>query len=157
MQAQIGVSVLDGVVTLQGAVPDIPPEMAGRTRGAPPGHQCVPSPTIWRSPAPGDGAPMRRSRRRWRTRIERDNEIPTGRVKATVRHGWVTLSGTTTWQFQRSAAESASGLVNGVKGVANSIVDRVAGEHRPRFAVANRSRAAAGRRGAMPTASLLKP
>ena len=38
-----------------------------------------------------------------------------------VRDGWVTLSGDVSWQFQRSAAESAVRKLTGVMGVINSI------------------------------------
>ena len=119
--AQIGVSVLDGVVTLQGVVPTFRQkwlaERAARhllSVRAVANDLEVAHPDI----ATGDAAIAQAVA----NAIEWDDVVPIGRVKATVRHGWVTLSGTTTWRFQRTAAERAAGRVAGVKGVANSIV-----------------------------------
>ena len=42
-------------------------------------------------------------------------------VQATVENGWVTLTGTVTWGFQRSSAEDAVRYQSGVKGVSNNI------------------------------------
>jgi osmotically-inducible protein OsmY len=50
-----------------------------------------------------------------------DCAVPRDTVKATVRDGWVTLTGDVTWQFQRMAAEAALRHLFGIKGVVNSI------------------------------------
>lgn len=42
-------------------------------------------------------------------------------VQATVENGWVTLSGTVNWGFERSSAEDAVRFLSGVKGVSNTI------------------------------------
>jgi len=42
-------------------------------------------------------------------------------VQATVENGWVTLTGTVTWGFQRTSAENAVRYQCGVKGVSNNI------------------------------------
>jgi osmotically-inducible protein OsmY len=42
-------------------------------------------------------------------------------VQATVENGWVTLTGSVTWGFERSAAETAVRYLSGVKGVSNNI------------------------------------
>jgi osmotically-inducible protein OsmY len=42
-------------------------------------------------------------------------------VQATVENGWVTLTGSVTWEFERSSAENAVRYLSGVKGVANNI------------------------------------
>jgi osmotically-inducible protein OsmY len=42
-------------------------------------------------------------------------------IQATVENGWVTLTGTTSWGFQRNSAEDAIRFLSGVKGVTNSI------------------------------------
>jgi osmotically-inducible protein OsmY len=44
-----------------------------------------------------------------------------GSVAVTVDQGWVTLSGTTRWEFERSAAERAVRYMSGVLGVTNAI------------------------------------
>ena len=47
--------------------------------------------------------------------------IPADKVKATVRHGLVTLEGTVDWQYQKILAESAAKKVRGVISVSNNI------------------------------------
>ena len=42
-------------------------------------------------------------------------------VMATVENGWVTLTGTVNWGFERSSAEDAVRFLSGVKGVSNTI------------------------------------
>lgn len=42
-------------------------------------------------------------------------------IQATVEDGWVTLTGTTNWGYQRTSAEDAIRYLSGVKGVTNSI------------------------------------
>jgi osmotically-inducible protein OsmY len=46
--------------------------------------------------------------------------VPTD-IQATVENGWVTLSGSVTWEFQRSAAGDSVRYLSGVKGVVNNI------------------------------------
>lgn len=48
--------------------------------------------------------------------------IPDDAVKVKVQNGFVALSGTVNWQYQRSAAESAVRKLGGVVGVLNEIV-----------------------------------
>jgi osmotically-inducible protein OsmY len=118
--AQIGVSVVDGVVTLQGLVATFRQKwLAERAARRLVGVRAIANDLEAASTraTTSDAAIAQEVA----NALEWDSAIPTGRVKATVRHGWVTLSGTTTWQFQRSAAERAAALVGGVKGVANSI------------------------------------
>jgi osmotically-inducible protein OsmY len=42
-------------------------------------------------------------------------------VQAVVTNGWVTLSGTVTWEYQRNSAEAAINFLSGVVGVSNDI------------------------------------
>lgn len=42
-------------------------------------------------------------------------------IQATVENGWISLSGTVTWEFQRNAAVDAVRYLSGVKGVSNGI------------------------------------
>jgi osmotically-inducible protein OsmY len=118
--AQVGVSVVDSVITLQGRVPTFRQKwLAERAARRLVGVRAVANDL---EVAGGDGAVSDQAiARAVADALEWDSSIPSGRVKATVRHGWVTLSGLATWQFQRSAAERAAALVKGVKGVANSI------------------------------------
>ncbi len=58
--------------------------------------------------------------RRSRDTLAWDARVPAG-IKVDVRKGWVRLSGTVDWHFQRQAAESAVGRLCGVVGVSNLI------------------------------------
>jgi osmotically-inducible protein OsmY len=50
-----------------------------------------------------------------------DVEVPQGKIKASVRDGWITLEGKVDWQYQRAAADGAVRYLVGVKGVTNQI------------------------------------
>ena len=50
-----------------------------------------------------------------------DSAVPLNAVKATVTNGWVTLNGAMDWQYQRAAAVRAVEHLLGVKGVTNSV------------------------------------
>lgn len=117
--AEIGVSAHDGVVTLQGIVPTFRQKwLAERAARHVPSVRAVANVLeVARPDLTADALVAQAAA----DAIQRDPAVPTGRVKATVRHGWVTLTGTTTWPFQRAAAERAVTRVPGVKGVSNSI------------------------------------
>jgi len=53
-----------------------------------------------------------------------DIEVPANKVMVKVQNGWVTLTGTVDWYFQRNAAESDVRKLKGVLGVINSIALR---------------------------------
>ena len=53
--------------------------------------------------------------------LESHISIPADKIKVTVRNGWVTLEGSTEWQYQKSLAESAVKKLQGVLGVSNKI------------------------------------
>lgn len=50
-----------------------------------------------------------------------DVEVPLGAIQAVVRDGWVTMTGTVEWRFQRKAAEDDVRRLSGVRGVSNKI------------------------------------
>ncbi len=120
--ARIGVSVTDCVVTLQGTVTTLRQkwlaERAARrialVRAVANDVEVEPDEHRSRSDTAIAGAAA--------TALEWDSAVPDDNVKATVRHGWVTLTGNVTWPYQKTAAEHAVDRLNGVKGVANSIV-----------------------------------
>jgi Predicted periplasmic or secreted lipoprotein len=62
--------------------------------------------------------------------LESHVSIPSDKIKATVKNGWVTLEGTVDWQFEKSLAESAVKKLKGVVGITNNI------EVKPRVNVA---------------------
>lgn len=47
--------------------------------------------------------------------------VPTKTVQVTVREGWITLEGQVEWGYQKDAAENAVRNLSGVRGVSNSI------------------------------------
>lgn len=56
-----------------------------------------------------------------------DVSIPRDAVKVKVEKGWLTLSGTVDWQYQRNAAEQDVRRLHGVVGVMNEIAIKVSG------------------------------
>lgn len=50
-----------------------------------------------------------------------DVRVPEGKIKVSVRDGWITLEGSVDWQYQRVAADEAVRYLIGVKGVDNLI------------------------------------
>lgn len=59
-----------------------------------------------------------------------NTSIPAHKVKASVKHGWVVLSGNVEWEYQSRAAESAMRNLVGIKGLTNLIEIRPAMEPR---------------------------
>ena len=55
-------------------------------------------------------------------RISWNSTIPDDAVKARVEKGWVTLTGTVEWKFQKEAAEQDIQTLSGVIGVSNQIL-----------------------------------
>jgi len=115
----IGVSVKDGVVTLAGFVPsywekDAAEKAAKRVYGV---------------RAVANDVEVKLLSSRTDPEIARDIVqelqshigIPADKIKATVRHGLVTLEGTVDWQYQSFLAESAAKKIRGVIGVSNNI------------------------------------
>jgi osmotically-inducible protein OsmY len=54
--------------------------------------------------------------------LSRNSALPPELIQVTVRDGWVTLTGTVPWQYQREGAEKTITHPIGVKGVFNSKV-----------------------------------
>jgi len=48
--------------------------------------------------------------------------VPNGHVKPVVTHGWIALEGQVEWNFQKRAAEDAVKNLRGIRGVTNEIV-----------------------------------
>ncbi|HET7458302.1 MAG TPA: BON domain-containing protein [Gemmatimonadaceae bacterium] len=119
--AEIGVSVKDGVVTLTGFVDTyarkIAAEQAVERLG---GVRAVAEDLKVRLPgaferSDTDIAHQVANALRW------DIEVPDDRLKARVENGWVWLEGQVEWQYQRMAAERAVRYLTGVKGVTNLV------------------------------------
>ncbi|HEY9429694.1 MAG TPA: BON domain-containing protein [Gemmatimonadaceae bacterium] len=54
--------------------------------------------------------------------LEREKLLPGLRVRLSVEHGWLTISGNAPHKVERSAAECVVRYIPGVKGVTNDIV-----------------------------------
>jgi osmotically-inducible protein OsmY len=54
--------------------------------------------------------------------IESHAGLPSDRIRATVKDGWVTLEGVVDWQYQKGLTESAVKKLKGVIGVTNNII-----------------------------------
>jgi osmotically-inducible protein OsmY len=122
--SHIGVSVVDGVVTMHGLVPTFRQKwLAERAARHSYGVRAVANDL---EIAPGDDAAHSDAAiaAAAANALEWESGVPDGCVQATVRHGWVTLTGSVPWTFQRTAAERAVLRLAGVKGVANSVIVR---------------------------------
>jgi osmotically-inducible protein OsmY len=121
-EADIGVLVRDGIVTLTGSVESYAEKSAAehaaeRVLGVKavandmeirlPGHSKKTDPDIARAVA---------NVFQWHVFLPHD------RVQASADHGWVTLRGTVNWHYQKTAAESAVRHLRGVVGVTNEIL-----------------------------------
>ena len=47
--------------------------------------------------------------------------VTSSNIQATVENGWVTLTGSVKWGYERTAAEDSVSFLSGVKGVSNNI------------------------------------
>ena len=119
--AAIGVSVTDGVVTLDGHVRSYADKTAAETtvkRVA--GVKGVANDltvTLWPGTERDDTDIAQAAVRA----LEWNTWVPKGAVQVTVKNGWVTLEGTVDWQYQRDVAKKAVDHLTGVKGVTSLI------------------------------------
>lgn len=119
--ADIGVAAENSVVTLSGHVADYVQKMAAeraawRIKGVKGIAQEIevrfPDDKKWND---DEIAQRAISILAWNTLVPKD------RVRVKVSDGWITLSGSMKWNYQRQAAENEVRKLNGVKGVTNSI------------------------------------
>lgn len=119
--AGIGVSVIDGVVTLDGHVRSYADKIAAETtvkRVA--GVKGVANDltvTLWPGTERDDTDIAQAAVRA----LEWNTWVPKGAVQVTVKNGWVTLEGAVDWQHQRETAKKAVDHLTGVKGVTSLI------------------------------------
>jgi osmotically-inducible protein OsmY len=118
---EIGIAVRDGVVTLEGFVPDYNQRrLAAKAVERVAGVRAVAQELKVKLPDI-----LRRSDTEIAHQVVNalawDIEVPEKLVKAKVEDGWVTLEGELDWQYQRLAAERAVRYLTGVKGVSNLI------------------------------------
>lgn len=119
--ADIGVAVNDGVVTLSGYVKSYPEKMAAeRAARRVAGVKAIAEEIRVRFAADPKTADHEIAKRildlfAWHVSIPKDT------VKLKVEHGWVTLTGTVDWFFQKEEAAKSAGRITGVLGVSNLI------------------------------------
>jgi osmotically-inducible protein OsmY len=119
--ADIGVAAENGVVTLSGHVADYVQKMAAeraawRVKGVKGIAQEIevrfPGDKKWNDDEIAQRAVNILA---WNTLVPKDS------VRVRVSDGWITLSGSVNWNYQRLAAENEVRKLSGVKGVTNSI------------------------------------
>lgn len=119
--ADIGVTAENGVVTLSGHVPNYAQKLAvERAAWRVKGVKAVAQEIEVRLPSDKQVADDQIASRAlnilaWSTMVPHDA------VHVKVAAGWVTLTGTVNWYYQRNAAESEVRKLSGVKGVINEI------------------------------------
>jgi osmotically-inducible protein OsmY len=120
-EKEIAVAVKDGVVTLSGNV-----QSYAQKRAA---EQAVSRVAGVRAVAEDIEVKLPTSLQRSDTEIAHavinalkwDTEVPEEVIKVKVENGWVTITGTVEFFYQKSAAERCVRFLNGVKGVTNII------------------------------------
>ncbi len=117
----IGVTVDNGVVTLTGHVPTYAQKMCAeeavkRVRGV----RSIAATMEVKSPHFYSVSDEEIAKRAANT-LAWDISLPSGKIKAIVDNGWVTLSGEADWKYQRDLAEKNVRGLLGVKGVVNDI------------------------------------
>lgn len=119
--ANIGITVNAGIVTLSGHVPNYAEKVAAeRAVRRVKGVRAIAEEIEIRLPRDKKTADDEIAKRaadilRW------DSQLPKDAIGIVVQDGWVTLSGTVEWQYQRTAAVSDIYKLSGVAGVNNHI------------------------------------
>jgi osmotically-inducible protein OsmY len=120
--ANVGVSAEKGVVTLTGHVKSYAQKFAAvEATKALAGVVAVADEIEVRSEADYSDVDDDSIAQRAVNSLAWNTTIPRGGVKVTVDHGWATLSGEVSWQYQKSAAAEALRTLYGILGVTNNI------------------------------------
>lgn len=120
--ADIGVSVIDGVVTLGGYVKSYAEKIAAqRAAMRVEGVKALADEIRVRFASDRKTADHEIAKRILDI-FTYDVLIPEDRIKIAVEHGWVSLTGDVDWKYQSDEAARAAGKVSGVTGVSNNIV-----------------------------------
>jgi osmotically-inducible protein OsmY len=119
--AHIGVTAKDGIVTLSGDVSSYAEKWAAeRAAGRVYGVKGIAEEIKVRYPS--DKVDDTDIAQKALQVLSWDLDVPPNKVTVKVEDGWVTLSGTVDWYFQRSAAEADVRKLKGVMGVINNVV-----------------------------------
>lgn len=120
--ARIGVIVRDGVVTLSGTVTTLHQKWAAERAARHVYRVRAVANDIEVSPDQASARTDSAIAEAAANALTWNAAVPLDSVTATVRQGWITLTGSVDWQYQRQAAEHAVQHLFGVKGVSNSIL-----------------------------------
>jgi len=117
----IGATVKDGVVTLEGTVDSFAEKWAaeGAVKRLPDVKALVVELEV-KLPGASERTDADIARAAEHA-LEWNVAVPEDRIKVTVENGFLILEGEVDWEFQRSAAKQAVQCLTGVKGVANGI------------------------------------
>lgn len=121
IDSHLAVSAVDGVITLEGDVANVPERLAAvEAAGGIWGVKDVTDHTVVRSAdasAAGDAELARAAT----TIVEWAVDVPANAVRVEVNQRKITLTGVVTWDFQREAATRAVLYMRGITGVDNKI------------------------------------
>lgn len=119
--AHIGVAAKDGVITLSGHVPTYAEKVAAeRAARRVKGVRAIAQEIDVRYASSANTADDEIARRVTQL-LSWDVFVPHEEVQAKVEKGWVTLTGTVDWQYQKASAEKDVTKIGGVRGVTNLI------------------------------------
>lgn len=119
--SEIGVAAKDGVVTLSGSIDSYAEKCAAeraaeRVSGVRAvAEDLVVRPLVGFARSDTDIAHAVTRALKW------DVQVPDDKIQATIENGWITLTGSVEWKYQKDAAERAVRYLAGVKGVGNLI------------------------------------
>jgi osmotically-inducible protein OsmY len=117
----IGVAVEDGIVTLSGHVQNYSQKQAAeRIVARVKGVRGIAEELEVRYPG-GSGVADDEIARRVLDTLKWSTRVPDGKVQVTVQKGWVTLTGSLDWNYQKVGAANAIEDLKGVTGVTNKI------------------------------------
>jgi osmotically-inducible protein OsmY len=117
----IGVAVEDGIVTLTGHVPTYSQRLAvERAVSRLKGVRGIAEEIEVRPTGP-DGTHDDEVAKRVANTLKWSTLVPDGRVQVRVQDGWVTLTGSLEWNYQKNGAADAVRHLRGVRGVNNFI------------------------------------
>jgi osmotically-inducible protein OsmY len=118
---EIGIAVMDGIVTLTGWVDSYTKKWAAEEAAKRvPGVKAVVNDIDVRLPIAAERTDPEIAAAVLRA-LEWDAFVPTDQLKVTVSKGWVTLEGEVAWEYQKEDAERVVRRITGVKGVINLI------------------------------------
>lgn len=125
---QIGVTVKDGVVALNGYVPVYAHKFKAEAvaKGVH-GVKAIANDLEVRLPGSGQRTDADIAAAVVHT-LKWDAAVPEDRIQVTVRDGWITLDGTVDWQYQKETADRAVRSLIGARGVTDSILVKSQGE-----------------------------